>query len=237
MSSPGTRAGERGLGAAADDGPVPQAVRVRGPRWKDARLVVGLLLVLVSVAAGVRVFAAADRTTAVWVAAHDLDAGSVLGQDDLVERDVRLLDVTAKYVSADSMPAGYTVTRPVGKGELLPSAAVRSPGKAEERRLVTVPVGREHLPAGLSADQRVDVYVTPQDDAGSEPEPSELVVAGAVVAHTGDTGGRFGASSGKVGVALSVPPGDVGELIDATRHGDVDLVRLPLGSSAKESRP
>lgn len=213
---------------------MPPAARVRGPRWRDARLVVGLLLVLVSVAVGVQIFRTADRTTAVWAAARDLDSGAVLAADDLVQRRARLLESSSEYVSGARPPVGYVVVRPVGAGELVPRGALVAPSKAPERRLVTVPVSRGHLPAGLAAGQRVDVYVTPTSRSG-DTEPAALVAASAVVADVGDAGGRLGSATADVSVVLSVPPDLVPGLVDAVRHGDADLVRIPLGSTATAS--
>lgn len=230
------RAGDTASGGLAADGTVPAAARVRGPRWRDARLLVGLLLVLASVAFGARLFATADRTTAVWAATRDLDAGAVLARDDLAQRQVRLLDVTSKYLAAETVPVGYTLTRAVGDGELLPSAAVRKPGEAAERRLVTVTVNRDRLPAELAPGSRVDVYVTPANGSGADPQPAELVISAASVATVGDSGRGLGSAGGDVGVELAVPPDQVAELINASRHGEVDVVKLPLGSSA-ESTP
>lgn len=229
------RAGDTTRDGLAADGTVPPAARVRGPRWRDARLLVGLLLILASVAVGARLYATADRTTAVWAATRDLDAGAVLARDDLARRYVRLLDVTSKYLAAETAPVGYMLTRAVGDGELLPSAAVRKPSEAAERRLVTVTVSRERLPAELAAGSRVDVYVTPAERSG-DPQPAELVIAAASVATVGDSGRGLGSAGADVGVELAVPPDQVAELIDASRHGKVDLVKLPLGSSA-ESTP
>ncbi|MQA77110.1 MAG: hypothetical protein GEV10_01275 [Streptosporangiales bacterium] len=119
----------------------------------------------------------------------------------------------------------------MGDGELVPRGALVTPSRAQERRLVTVPVSRGHLPAGLAAGQRVDVYVTPTS-RGGDTEPAALVAAAAVVASVGDSGGRLGSAAGDVSVVLSVPPDLVPGLVDAVRHGEADLVRIPLGSTA-----
>ncbi|MQA05275.1 MAG: flagellar biosynthesis protein FlgA [Streptosporangiales bacterium] len=221
--------------SGAPGAPVPAASRVRGPRWRDARLLIGLLLVLASVAVGARLFATADRTTAVWAAARSMDEGSVLAADDLVKRQVRLLDVTDKYLAASTTPVGYVLTRAVGAGELMPSAAVRKPSKAASRRQVTVPVNRGRLPAGLAAGRRVDVYVTPESEAAEEPQPSDLAVSGAVVVNPGDARNRLGSAASDVGVVLSVPPDEVSGLLTAVHQGEVDLVLLPLGGKAGDN--
>ena len=68
----------------------PRAARLAVPRWLDARLVLGVLLIALSIAAGARVFTAADNLTAVYVAAHDLVPGEHVGADDLAVGHVRL---------------------------------------------------------------------------------------------------------------------------------------------------
>lgn len=207
------------------------ATRVHGPRWRDPRLLVGVLLVLVSVVVGARLFASGDDTTRVWVAARDLDVGRVLTADDLQRADVRLLDTSARYVSGSSRPVGYVLTRAVGDGELLPKAALVAPGKAAERRMVTVPVHRGHLPPNLRGGERVDVFGTPPAQGTQTSEP-RLVVSGAVVSNVDKGGGGLGAGGSEVGVVLAVAPEAVSELIGAIHAGDVDLVRVPLGAEA-----
>lgn len=60
--------------------PVPR--RLRTPSWFDLRLVVGVVLVLGSVAAGAVVVSRADATRPMLVAVHDLAAGTVLRETD-----------------------------------------------------------------------------------------------------------------------------------------------------------
>lgn len=215
----------------ARPGSAAMASRVRGPRWRDPRLLVGVLLVLVSVAVGARLLATGDETTRVWVAARDLDVGRVLTADDLEQVNVRLLDTASRYVSASRRPVGYVLTRAVGDGELLPKAALVGPGKATERRLVTVPVHRGHLPPALRGGERVDVFATAQA-RGSETSTPRLVVSGAVVSSVDERGNGLGAGSSEVGVVLAVTPEAVPQLIAAIHAGDVDLVRVPLGATA-----
>lgn len=218
----------------------PAASRVRGPRWKDPRLVIGILLVLVSVAVGARVFTTADRTTAVWAAARDLDAGTVLAAGDVVQKRVRLLDTASRYVAGGQSPVGYALTRAIGAGELLPTAAILAPGKARDHRLVTVAVDRDRLPPGLAGGARVDVYVTPKTSGDGSDSPAVLVVPAANVATAPQTGGQVGGATAQVPVVLSVPPGLVATLVDSSRHGDVDLVTVPPGSeetATPESTP
>jgi Flp pilus assembly protein CpaB len=201
----------------------PPAARVSRPRWRDARLVGGLMLVLLSVVLAARLFSSAGNTTPVWVAAHDLAAGSSLRPSDVVERQVRLESVAGSYLSARAaVPAGYVLARPIASGELVPVSAVVAASSAPDRRLVTVPVERFHRPADLRHGVRVDVYVTRTPSGGSL--STTLVLASATVEDVLNDGGRFGPAADSAGVVLGVSPGDVPALVAASRSGTLDLV-------------
>src|SRR5947209_10486315 len=156
----------------------PRANRLVTPRWLDTRLVLGVLLVLLAVVAGARVFASADHYSRVYVARHDLVPGERLAAADLAVGRVRLASEGSRYIAAGTPPVGYVVTRYVGARELLPVAALApTAGNAAGGRLVSVPVTPGHLPSGLGRGSLVDVYVTPKTGAGAQVPPPTLVLA------------------------------------------------------------
>ena len=63
-----------------------QANRLRRPTWKDSRLLVGLLLVLLSTALGGFVVSRAEDTVPVYAAKADLVPGQALGDGDAAGR-------------------------------------------------------------------------------------------------------------------------------------------------------
>jgi hypothetical protein len=206
----------------------PPAQRVGRPRWLDLRLLTGVLLVLISVVVGAKVVAASDKSEAVWVAARDLAAGTQLSSDDLRRGKVHLYGQHSRYVSAGgSPPLGYVLTRSVGRDELLPVAAITSPGEASPFRLVTVPVAPLHMPPKLAAGERVEVYVTSKT-TGDKTGAPRLIYANAVVQSVATSGGLSGAN-GDAAVVLRVPPESVPTLVAGLRGGEVDLVRIPAG--------
>src|SRR5690554_501348 len=77
--------------------PAPPANRLRRPSWRDPRLVVGLLLVAVSVAAGSWVVTSAQAATPVWVTRDTLTPGAAVTSQHLEVASVRL---TAAQLSA-----------------------------------------------------------------------------------------------------------------------------------------
>ena len=217
---------ESGVGraAGAPAPPSPPALRLARPRWRDARLVAGVLLVLLAVVLGARTMASAARTTAVWAAARDLAVGTTLRPGDVVRHDVRLGSSASAYLSAaGGSPVGYVLSRPVTAGELLPAAAVTEASAAPDLRLVTVPVERFHRPGALRHGARVDVYVTVVTTSAS-PGTTRVVLTGATVDDVVSDGGRFGPTGDSVGVVLAVPPGEVSDLVAASRAGVLDLV-------------
>ena len=216
------------------DLPTSSVARLPKARWLDARLLLGLLLVLVSVEVGAKVFAEADERVAVWAVARDLGADSTLAEDDLVSRSVRLDQAAGRYVSADEPLEGLVLRRPVGKDELLPVAALGEPGAADQRRVV-IEVDR-FAAAGLDKGRVVDVYAVRETASGAEPAEPELVLAAVTVAEDIRSGGSaFGGSGSKAGVTLSVDGPDVARLIDAVAHGVVYVVQVPADAGTSRA--
>jgi hypothetical protein len=141
------------------------AVRLSRPGWRDPRLWIGVLLVVVSVVAGARVLATADDTVGVWAAARDMGAGDNLAAGDLVVRRVRFGEAGGLdhyYPAGSELPSGLQLSRGVGAGELLPRAAV---GPTGQDGIVQVPVAvaAELVPPSVGAGSVVDLYVLPSD--------------------------------------------------------------------------
>ncbi len=214
--------------------PSPTASRLALPRWFDARMVVGILLVLASVVVGAKVFSAADTTTSVWAAARDLPAGSRLQASDLTAVKVRLGDGSRYVAAVGAAPAGYVLTRPVGAGELLPSKAFVDPAKVNDpataRREVTVPVRQDHWPADLRSSELVDVYAMAKTDGAQPVRILASVSVGSVPSKSRHVFGSSGQSTGSV--TLLVRDDQVAALVGAVEADDIDLVRVPSVLSA-----
>ncbi len=141
----------------------PAALRAHRSRWRDPRLVVGIVLVAGCALLGARLLGGADDTVGVWAARGSLNAGQAVGASDLVRREVRFGDQGAAdaYLSADApLPDGATLSRAVGAGELVPRTAL---GDAGTGSLTEVPlsVDSEAVPSTVRVGSVVDVYVTP----------------------------------------------------------------------------
>lgn len=209
----------------------PRARRLATPGWLDARLVLGVVLVLVAVVAGARVFASAGRSTSVYVARHALVPGEHLVAADLAVGQVRFSGEGGSYIAVGGRaPTGYLVTRYVAAGELLPLTALSaSASTVGASRYVTVPVAPGHLPSSLEHGDLVDVYVTPKVAAGDR-VPAPTCVLAAVPVDSADGGSESLSAGSTVAVVLDVPAAKVGTLIHAVEDGTIDLARVPAAA-------
>lgn len=213
------------------DLPISTATRLQRPSWRDTRLIVGLLIVLASVALGARVVAAADDTVPLYAAATTLVAGRTLTTADLTVVRVHLGAGSAAYLRAQSaLPAQATLLRTLGAGELVPRSALGA-ASALQVRPVTVPLDGEP-PAGLRVGARVDVWSSARDPAAGATHyasPVRLAQAAEVSALSGRDSGLSVAQRGSVQILLG--ESDLPVVLDALANG-ARLVLVPVPGSA-----
>lgn len=184
----------------------------------NARVLVGIALMLVATGLGAVTLQRAAHRTPVWRVGQDLAAGTVL-----TAADVHLAEVVLEgsaYVPATRRVVGLTLMRDLSAGELLPRQALRS--TLPPAALVTVPVEPLHLPPDLRRGQRVDVWLSlPSEEQAAA--ISERILTRVLVEQAPGPD-----ASGRSGVVLSVPRSAVGTLVSALRRGEIDLVAVRL---------
>jgi Flp pilus assembly protein CpaB len=204
----------------------PRAGRLaaRLPRV-DTRLVVGVLLVAVSVVAGLRLSARPDHAIPLLAATHPLAAGHVVAGADLTTVRVEAGRAALRGFLPPSArsPIGRALRAPVAAGALLPRAALGA--TAAPGREVTVPIAPEHALGGaLIAGDRVDVLVS--FDKGTEVARTLTVARRARVVEVVRSEGLFGQREGAAtALTLAVAPDDAVSLVFAVRNGELDVVR------------
>ena len=149
------------MSSIGDSQPPAPAARATRPGWRDPRLWVGVVIVMVSVVAGARLLGSADESVPVWAAATDLAAGDELAADDLRSQRVRFVDPADldRYLAADApLPADARLLVGVGEGELLPRSAL---GDAAEAGVLHLPLAVEPtlVPRSVRPGSVVSVYV------------------------------------------------------------------------------
>ncbi|MCE0486489.1 hypothetical protein [Ornithinimicrobium sediminis] len=193
---------------------VPQARRLQRPGWRDVRLVVGVLLVLLSVLAGARLVAAVDDRTPVYAAARTLLPGQEVMAADLVPVPVQMDDSLPAYLDGSrGLEPGTFALRAVEQGELVPAAALGTAREAKDKT-VTVPVDPAAA-STLGAGTVVDVWVSRRDpdEAGVRYLEPELLLEQAVVAQVPSETGALGMGVGRAAVQVVVPADEVAAVI------------------------
>ena len=207
----------------------PMARRLQRPSWRDTRLVVGVLLVLLSVLGVARLVASFDQTTPVYAATRALVPGQELTDADVAPVAVRMDGILTGYVDgAQALQPGTYVLRPVGEGELVPAAAIGTARQSQDKT-VTVPVDPAAA-STLGVGTVVDLWVSRRDpeEAGVRDLDPELRLEQAVVAQVPSDPGALGMGVGRTAVQVVVPAGDVAAVISSVdQEARVTLVPAP----------
>lgn len=198
------------------------------PAWREPRFLLGVVLVVASVAGVAGLVAASDRSVEVYAARHALAAGDEIAAGDLVGVRVRLGRSASAYLRAAPRPE-TVVTRTISAGELVPVGALGA-ASAQHETSVVISVAGE-LPASVDVGSTVDVWSAAQADGtgGGGPKftaPRVLVPGGTVVRVVRDSG--LGASRG-VAVEVRVPKDATAGLLESLANGD-DITVLPAGA-------
>ncbi len=206
------------------------ASRLRRPSWRDPRLLIGLVLLLTSVALGARVVALADHTEPVYAARSTLATGTPLTPDVLTVVRLRLTGSKAAYLDArQPLPPGHVLVRPVGAGEIVSLASIASAGQLRLRP-VSIPFDGD-LPRGLGAGGVVDLWASAKrrDDAGGGYHQPEEIARKVEIFDVRAPGTGLSASrTGSVEVLLSSE--ELAPVLDALAN-QARLVVLPMPGS------
>ena len=176
------------------------APRLKRPSWRDPRLLVGILLVLVSVAGVIYLVNSADRTTEVYAAREGIAVGERLTPENVVRTKVRLGDTEQHYITVESgLPQGVVAMQRIGKDQLVPRASLGEVDQLD-RKPVALTV-EQTLPAQAVAGARVDVWVAQPDARNGFSEP-KLILPGAEIAEVATGSTALGSSKTTVLMVL-----------------------------------
>lgn len=178
--------------------------------WGDARFLLGIVLIVASVAGVWFVVAAARQTAPVFAAARTIVAGQALTEADLRLVDVALGTLEGSYLSSVALDDGLVATRTIQEGELVPESAVGSAAGAHTTTVVLR--SSADVPASVDAGSVVEVWEAPLIERGSYDLPRILVADATVVSVT-----REESMIGGGGAALEVviPRADVAAVLAA----------------------
>ena len=202
--------------------------RLEHQPWRDPRLILGVLLVLVSTVLGATALAAAGSSTGYWAVRSEVRAGDPVKRSDLIRAQAHLPDDAARHLMAadETFPArldDLVWARDVGEGALVSRAALadrRSGGVTE----LPLTVASGAAPTDLERGDRVDVWVGPGpgDDASQK---SVRVLRDVRVVSTGGSASVRGGPSRTVLVDVSEAELS-GSVVSTVAAGHVTMVRV-----------
>lgn len=177
----------------------------------------GLVLIAIAVASVAMIVQRADTTQPFYAAARDLAPGRVLQEDDLVIVNVRVSQ--GEYVPQADAVAGRVLDRTVGKGELVPAAALVDQAGYASRAIAVE--SAMPLADGVGIGSVVDVWLTVQGEGGPH---STLVGSELAITDVRESESSLGSSAAQT-VYVAVPLADVGRVLAAVAaDGDVAIV-------------
>lgn len=195
-------------------------------RYLDIRLLIGVGLVIASVAGVMTLVSAADARTVVYAAAGPLAPGDRVEAADLVERSVALDGAEELYLTeGDLPPEGIVVAQPVADGELIPVSAA---GRVDGLRATAVVLSLGNgVSSAVVPGTAVDVWGAASGDGGDFGPPVVLVAGATVVRVVEDESVVAGAAHGVL-IEVLVPRSRVARLLSAIANGDA-LAVVPAG--------
>lgn len=191
--------------------------RTRRRVWADPRFMIGLVLVLASVAGVAAIVVRAERTTTVYAAVDALIVGERIHAADLTRLNVRLDGAADLYLTPARVPAeGVLVTRTVVAGELVPASAV---GQVDGELVTSLVVTLRGMLAGsVTAGSVVDVWAAPQEN-NARFAPPGILVPGATVVRLVENSGMLGTTDAPM-VEILVPKSAVSAVLEAIANDD-----------------
>lgn len=157
-----------------------QAPRLAKPSWKDPRLLIGILMVLASVAGVVALVGNADKTVPMYAAKDALVVGQKVSHDSFRIVQVQLGEVDGQYLDpAAALEGNMVAIRMVPRDELVPRSSIGHTD-ALDRKPASVSVD-EPLPKEVEVGTHVDVWVSLPDERNGFQAPV-LMLPGAEVA-------------------------------------------------------
>ncbi|WP_295105464.1 hypothetical protein [uncultured Microbacterium sp.] len=201
--------------------------RSRRAVWGDARFLIGIAVVALSVAGVWAVVSSSGATTPVLQATRTIPLGEALVSGDFQVVDVGLGSVSDRYLAPQDLRPGQIASRTVVDGELMPTSAAED---ADANRTTTIVVeSSTGIPADVDAGSIIELWHSPPVDDGALPGTPRILVADAIVTSVTKTEGMLAADGTTAEIVID--RADVADVLSAITGGSV-LSVVPIGSTS-----
>jgi hypothetical protein len=202
-------------------------VHSRRAVWGDARFLIGIAVVALSIGGVWAVVSSSGTTTPVLQATRTIALGETLVSEDFQVVEVGLGTVTDRYLAPQELHAGQVASRTVFAGELLATSAAES---ADANRTTTIVVeSSTGIPADVAAGSVIELWHSPPVDDGGSQGPPRILVADAIVTSVTKAEGMLSADGTTAEIVID--RADVAEVLAAITGGSV-LSVVPIGSTS-----
>lgn len=201
--------------------------RRRRAFWGDLRFLIGILLVVASIAGVWFVVTSSRETVPVLQAAHTIIRGEAVTSADFRTVEVRLGVLEPSYLHPDQLQPGSIATRTIAGGELVPAAAL-APGSTA--RTTTIVVSSANgVSETIERGTVVELWVAPPVAETRGYEQPRLLLRQATVASVSAPQGLI--AQGGTTLELVIDRVDVPLVLAAIADGSLLWVS-PLGGGS-----
>jgi len=201
--------------------------RPRKAFWGDVRFLIGIVLVVLSIAGVWLIVSSAGRTTPVLQANRTIVQGEALVSADFQVVEVGLGALTEDYLAPQDLEPGLIAARTLTEGEIVPTTALAD---ADAGRTTTIVVeSSTGIPAEVAAGTVVELWQAPPLEDGRSFDAPRILVADVIVSTVVEPEGML--SSGTTTVELVIDRADVADVLAAITGGAA-LSVVPVGSAS-----
>ncbi|WEK62743.1 MAG: hypothetical protein P0Y60_08470 [Candidatus Microbacterium colombiense] len=198
--------------------------RPRRAFWGDVRFLIGIALVVLSIAGVWLIVSSSDHAAPALQATRTITQGEALVSSDFQAVDVGLGLLADDYLSPQDLKPGQVAARTIASGELMPESAV---GDADDNRSTSIVVeSSTRIPDDVDAGTVVELWQAPPLDDGRTYDTPRILVADVTVRDVLEEDGMLGDSG--AAVELVIDRADVAEVLAAVTGGSV-LSVVPVG--------
>ncbi|MCE7480370.1 MULTISPECIES: SAF domain-containing protein [Microbacterium] len=198
--------------------------RARRAFWGDIRFLIGIALVILSVAGVWLIVSSARQTTPVLQADRTIAQGEALVSDDFRVVEVSLGTVVDGYLAPQDLEPGMIAARTLAAGELLPVTAASD---AQSGRTTSIVIESSvGIPESVVVGTPVELWYAPLVAESDEFDAPRILVADVVVASIPDTDGMLAQRTAMLEIVID--RSDVADVLAAITGGGA-LSVVPLG--------
>ncbi|MFC4140261.1 MULTISPECIES: SAF domain-containing protein [unclassified Microbacterium] len=198
--------------------------RTRRPFFGDMRFLIGIALVIASIAGVWLLVGAARQTTPVLQASRTIVLGEPLGSADFQVVEVGLGALTDDYLAPQDLESGTIAARTIAEGELVPRSGTMDADAGRTTTIVITSTGA--VPDDVRAGSTVELWQAPPSEDGRSFGAPRILVADAVVSSVAEPEGML--NDARTDVEVVIDRTDVADVLSAITGGAAVSV-IPAG--------